>query len=196
VDLPQTRLEPILVRYATLHGFKCRFDTEFVSSTEDKETGRILVSLKDKLNGVEFQIRCRYLFGADGARSRIATQVDLPLAQKPDKGIAYNVLVRVDMAHLMDARMGNLHWIMQPDKEHPDWAWICVVRMVKPWDEWMFVVFPDRKAAWEDHKPTNEQWLARIKEFIGDSSIPAEIIGVSKWRINDTVADQYSKGNV
>ncbi|KIW62990.1 hypothetical protein PV04_09873 [Phialophora macrospora] len=196
VDLPQTRLEPILVRYATLHGFKCRFDTEFVSSTEDKETGRILVSLKDRLNGVDFQIRCRYLFGADGARSRIATQIELPLAQKPDKGIAYNVLVRVDMAHLMDARMGNLHWIMQPDKEHPDWAWICVVRMVKPWDEWMFVVFPDRKAAWEDHKPTNEQWLARIKEFIGDGSIPAEIIGVSKWRINDTVADQYSKGNV
>jgi 2-polyprenyl-6-methoxyphenol hydroxylase-like FAD-dependent oxidoreductase len=196
MDLPQTLLEPILVRYATVHGFKCRFDTEFVSFKDNKKSGLIEVEIQDKLAGLTYQIQCRYLFGADGARSRIVTQLELPLDQKPDRGIAYNVLVRADMSGLIESRKGNLHWVVQPDKNHPDWAWTCVIRMVKPWYEWMFVVFPDRKAAWEDHNPTREQWLTQVKALIGDDSINVEILGISKWRVNDTVAEEYSRGNM
>jgi hypothetical protein len=35
-----------------------------------------------------------------------------------------------------------------------------------------------------------------VRQFIGDDSIPAEIIGISKWRIKDTVAERYSSGNM
>lgn len=195
-DPPQTLLEPILIRYATSHGFQCRFDTEFISFKDDIEAGRVEVQVKDRITGIPYQIHCRYLIGADGARSKIASQLALPMNQKPGQGVAYNVLVKADMSHLIKNRKGNLHWIMQPDKNHPKWAWITVVRMVKPWYEWMFVIFPDRKAAHEDHNPTNDQWLQRVREFIGDDSIPAEIIGVSKWRINEAIAEHYSKGNV
>lgn len=43
MDLPQTLLEPLLVKYATLNGFKVRFDTRFLSFTEDGERQDYLV---------------------------------------------------------------------------------------------------------------------------------------------------------
>lgn len=156
-------------------------------------SGLIRVRVRDKIIDTEYQIHCKYLLGADGARSKIVNQLSLPLNQKPDKGVAFNILVRTDLSHIIENRKGNLH---QSDKEHPLWGWIACVRMVKPWYEWMFVIFPDRNATCMDYRPTKDEWLKRVRQFIGDDSIPAEIIGISKWRINDTVAERYSKGNM
>ena len=95
----------------------------------------------------------------------------------------------------MQYRTGNLHWLLQPDKEHPPFGWACIARMVKPWDEWLFIVLPEHGEELENN-PTNEEWLGRMKEFIGDDSIDTEILGVSKWRINDVVAQRFSEGRV
>lgn len=149
--------------------------------------------MRDKVSGATYRIRTKYLFGADGAQSQVVKQVDLPLDRKPGQGLAINVLVKANLSHLVDSRRGNLHWVMQPDKVHPDFGWMCIVRMVKPWDEWMFILFPNRDAD-PDMKPTNEQYLERVREFIGDDT-PAEILNVSKWFINETVAQTYSVGD-
>lgn len=192
VDLPQTLLEPILVRHAIWNGFTTRFDTTFLSFIE--ESGVIIAKVRDNLSKHEYQIRTRYLFGADGARSQVVKQLNLPLAVKPGQGLAINVLVKADLSHLVEHRKGNLHWVMQPDREHPAFGWMAIVRMVKPWNEWMFILFPtkdfDQRA-----NPSNEAYLQRVREFIGDET-PAEIIDVSKWNINEIVAEEYSRGNM
>ncbi|KAK9856564.1 hypothetical protein MYU51_000279 [Penicillium brevicompactum] len=193
VDLPQTLLEPILVRNATLNGFKCRFDTTFVGFTEDQDS--VLSTLKDNISGALYQIRSKYLFGADGARSEVFRQLELPLDVRPDQGVAYNVHLKADLSSYMQYRTGNLHWLLQPDREHPLFGWACIARMVKPWDEWLFIVLPERGRELETN-PSDEQWEQRMKEFIGDDSISTEILGVSKWRINDVVAKKFSKGRV
>ncbi|KAJ5746210.1 hypothetical protein N7520_011392 [Penicillium odoratum] len=193
VDLPQTLLEPILVRYATLNGFSCRFDTKFVRFEQGDEG--MTSTLRDDISGTEYQIRSKYLFGADGARSEVFRQLKLPLDIRPDQGLAYNVHLKADLSRYMKYRTGNLHWLLQPDKEHPLFGWACIARMVKPWDEWLFIVLPERGKEL-DFEPTHEQWLGRMKEFIGDDSIDTEILGVSKWRINDVVAEKFSEGRV
>lgn len=195
VDLPQTLLEPILVQHAAQSGFKTRFDSKFLEFIEDKETGLITSTVEDLLSRSKYEIESRFLFGADGARSQIVKQLNLPLMAKPGQGLAINVLVKADLSKLMENRMGNLHWILQPDVEHPDFAWIGIVRMVKPWNEWMFIFFPSPGAG-TTFKPTEAEYLKRVKEFIGDDSIPAEILSISKWYINETVAEVYSKGNI
>ncbi|KAL2784706.1 FAD binding domain-containing protein [Aspergillus keveii] len=202
VDLPQTLLEPILVRHATAQGFTTRFDTTLLSFTiiedDDNEKKRhIIATLRDNLSRKTYQIRTKYLFGADGARSQVVRQLNLPLNVKPGQGLAINVLVKADLSHLMKHRKGNLHWVMQPDREHPGFGWMGIVRMVKPWNEWMFILFPSRgyKIDSNGKGPTNEEYLARVKEFIGDDT-PAEIINVSKWYINEIVAENYAEGNV
>jgi 2-polyprenyl-6-methoxyphenol hydroxylase-like FAD-dependent oxidoreductase len=192
-DLPQTLLEPILVRYAVQHSFKSRFNTSFVSFKDEGPQG-VLTTLHDNILGTEYHVRSKYLFGADGARSRIVKQLGLPLNAQPGGGVAINVLVKADLSHLVSTRKGNLHWVMQPDREQCDFGWMGIIRMVKPWHEWMFILIP--KPGVERPEPTKEEYLRQVKNLIGDDSISAEILGISKWFINEIVAEEYSKGNV
>ncbi|KAL5591188.1 hypothetical protein FOVSG1_010077 [Fusarium oxysporum f. sp. vasinfectum] len=194
VDVPQTLLEPILIRHASHNGFKVSFNTALESFEEDPKSGLITAHIRDKISNLTYKIRTKYLIGADGAQSQVVKQFDLPLIRKPSQGVALNVLVKADLSHLVDSRQGNLHWVMQPDREHPEFGWIGIVRMVKPWDEWMFIIFPNRD--WNTSvQPTEEQYLQRVRDFIGDDT-PAEILNVAKWFVNETVAEKYSQGNV
>lgn len=171
-----------------------RFDTSFQRFDQDPETGLITAVMHDRLTNVDYHIQTKYLFGADGARSLIVKQLDLPLSTKPGGGVAINVLVKADLSHLIEHRQGNLHWVMQPDREQPDFARIGLVRMVKPWNEWIFILMPSPNYD-PSVEPSKEQYLKRIREFIGDDT-PAEILNISKWFINEIVADEYSRGNM
>lgn len=121
-----------------------RFDTQLVSFTHDANTNRITATIREKISDLEYNIRTKYLFGADGAQSQVVKQLDLPLNRKPGQGVALNIHVKADLSHLVDSHQGNLHWVMQPDREHPEFGWLGIVRMVKPWDECIFILLPNR----------------------------------------------------
>ncbi|EXJ63545.1 uncharacterized protein A1O5_11306 [Cladophialophora psammophila CBS 110553] len=193
-DIPQTLLEPVLIKHATNNGFKCRWDTSFISFQDLGESKGVVTRLRDDLHGREYVVHSKYLFGADGARSRVVEQLGLPLSSKPGGGLAINVLVKTDLSHLIKHRKGNLHWVMQPDRPLSGFGQMAIVRMVKPWYEWMFILLPT--PGWAGPEPSKEQYLQQVKTFVGDDSIPAEIISVSRWNINEIVAEQYSHGNV
>ena len=89
---------------------------------------------------------------------------------------------------------------------------------------WMFIILPSNDKGTNFDHVTNEQYLARCKEFVGDDSIPIEskpiiltsrplfhiqrftmatqdltscpVINVSKWYINEIIAEYYSDGNM
>ncbi|TVY85272.1 2,4-dichlorophenol 6-monooxygenase [Lachnellula suecica] len=194
VDIPQTVLEPILVGHAAQNGFPCRFDTSFLSF-EHQPDGSIISKLQDHLTKYTYLVRSKYLFGCDGGRSQVVRQLKIPLIKKPGQGLATNVLVKVDLERVVEHRMGNLHWVMQPDVESPAFGWTALVRMVKPWNEWMFILLP-APGAGVDFSPSPEEYVHCIKTMVGDDSIPIEILGISKWFINETVAEYYSEGNI
>lgn len=182
------------MRHATLKGFNVRFDTTFLSF-ERTSDGHVISTVLDNLSRNKYKIRSKYLFGCDGGRSTIVRQLKIPLIKKPGQGLAINCYVKAEMENIMRYRKGNLHWVVQPDREHPSFAWSAIVRMVKPWNEWMFIVLPDPRVPVEEIEATNEQWLERVKQFIGDDSVKPEIMDVSKWFINETVAEYYSDGD-
>ena len=149
VDLPQSLLEPVLVKWATAHGWMVRWNTELVEFEEEKggeHTGRILARVVDQITGHEYSIRTRFLFGADGGRSRVAKQLGLPFTSMPGGSLAYNVRVRADLGRLMPHREGNLHMILRLDKDYP---FVCVARMIKPWTEWYV---PEHSASVTDQR--------------------------------------------
>ncbi len=194
-DLPQTLLEPILIRHAVHNGFKVRFDTTLLSFTQDEETGLIVAVMRDNVSKTEYKIRTKYLFGRPTApRAKWSSNSACQWIENQGKVLAINVLVKVDLSHLVDSRKGNLHWILQPDRDHPEFGWMGIVRMVKPWDEWMFILFPQRDVD-VNIQPATEELLKRVREFVGDTT-PVEILNVSKWFINEVVAETYSKGNM
>ncbi len=180
------------MRYATLNGFKSRWDTEFVSFEQDDKG--VTTTFLDRISKKKYQVRSKYLFGCDGARSKIVQQAEIPLIKRPGQGYAVNVLMEADMSHLMEHRKGNLHWILQPNLETPEWGWIGCMRMVKPWHEWLCIIFMAPEAKREIR--SNEEYVKRIHELIGDDSVAVEILGVSPWTINEIAAEYYSKGNV
>lgn len=194
MDLPQTLLEPILVKHCASKGFPVRFSTSF-EKFEEAPSGKIISFVKDEITKTQYRIESRYLFGADGARSKIQRQLDLPLLTQAPQGVAFNVLIRADLSKYMKARMGNCHCILQPDRPHPLLGWLCVARMVKPWYEWIFILFPTQAVGSNDRIP-NDVYLDHIRNLIGDPSVAVEILGVSKWTINETVAKEYSRGNM
>lgn len=174
-----------------------RFHTSFIAIRE-KNDKRITSEIRDDVTNVTYMIRSRFLFGCDGARSQVLRELKLPLIKKLGQGLATNVLVKVDLSGLMKHRTGNLHWVFDPEEEHPAWAWACIVRMVRPWDEWMFIFLP-RPGADPDAPEmdaSNDQYLSKIHEVIGDTKLAPRIVDVSKWRINEVVAEKYSEGNV
>ncbi|KAK4560871.1 hypothetical protein LTR86_005451 [Recurvomyces mirabilis] len=196
VDLPQTLMEPILVKNAINKGWKMRFDTTFVKFDRDSPDGPITSTITDNLSGYTYQIRSKYLFGCDGARSQIIRQLDIPLVKEPGQGLAFNVLVEADLEKYMKFRTGNLHWIMQPDKPHPSWGWTCINRMVKPWHEWMFIFFAEPGFSDFKIRPSHDEYMKRVREFIGDDALEVKILDASKWYINEIVAERYSDGNI
>ena len=137
-DCPQNILEPILIRYATQHGFPCRFSTELLSF-ERKHGESVLCTVKDNLINQEYQIRAKYMFACDGARSRVVEQLRIPLVRKRASGgtTTRSVLIRADLSNACTFRQANLHWMLQPDEENPPWAFLTCFRMVKPWTEYV-----------------------------------------------------------
>ena len=70
--------------------------------------------------------------------------------------------------------------------------------MVRPWNEWMFIFLhaPGADVTADLMIASNEEYLARARDVIGDPSVDVEILNVSKWWINETVAEYYSDGNI
>lgn len=182
------------MRHATHNGFQCRFDTSFISYDRQPD-GSIISEVLDGISKQTYKIRSKYLFGCDGARSQVLRQLNIPLAKKPGQGLAINVLVKVDLEEVMQHRLGNLHWVMRPDEDQPAFSWATVVRMVKPWNEWMFILFP-RPGAGVEFNPSRDEYLECVKKIVGDDSLKVEILNISKWFVNEIVAEHYSEGNM
>jgi len=190
LDLPQTRVEPMLVKFATDHGFKARFDTELLRF-EERGDGKVLCFLKDRITGAQYSVLTTYLFGADGGKSVVAKGLDLEFDSKPGGGLGYNLMVEAEMSHLMESRMGNLHWTYRLDKPVP---YLVVWRMVEPWHEWLVSVLPSPGV--DMSEPTLEQFEEIVRDTLGDDSINVKVTDVSRWLVNEIVAKSYARGNM
>ena len=97
---PQSRLEPILVRYTTRNGLRNRSDIKFLDFTQSEETDRVESIIEDLITGQKSRVRSKCLCGADGAGSRIVQELQLPLHGLPGGGLSINLLVQADMVRL------------------------------------------------------------------------------------------------
>ncbi|KAH7085979.1 FAD binding domain-containing protein, partial [Paraphoma chrysanthemicola] len=197
LDLPQSLLEPVLVRGAGRRGWDIRFGTELLGfREEDEEEGKegkmILAHVRDNVSRMEYSIRTKYLFGADGGRSTVARILDLPFTSIPGGGFAYNVQFRADLTHIMHHREGNLHLTLRLEKDYP---FVGVLRQVKPWTEWMGVFFPKGPHAPNPDR-SFEEWREICVDLIGDESVDVEVLHVAGWKVNESSANVLGKGNV
>ena len=189
-------MEPILLRYATTNGTLAMFNTTFLDFKQD-ENG-VTTTIKNVLTGHTSQVRSKYLFGCDGGRSPVSSRLDLTWDKRPSGGVAYNVLLNADLNDYMEHTEAQLHLLMQPELD-PKYGAGPILRMVKPWKQWLLVLFPQpgtNITPLEQSPESSQELISYVRQAIGDDTVEIEILGVSKWAINETVAAEYSKSRV
>jgi len=190
-DLPQNLLEPILFGAAAERGTRPRFDFEYLSHVQD-ETG-VTATVLDRLSGEEQKIRAKYLVGADGGRSKVAEDIGLPFEGKMGVGGSMNIVFEADLSAYVAHRPSVLYWVLQPGSNIGGIG-MGLVRMVRPWNEWLIVWGYDINA--EPPKMTDELATEIAHKLIGDSTIPIKIKSHSIWTVNNMYATRLSAGRV
>ncbi|GGG59942.1 2,4-dichlorophenol 6-monooxygenase [Kocuria dechangensis] len=190
-DIPQTYLEPILVKNATVRGTQTRFSTEYVSHAQDDDG--VTATVLDRLTGREYTIRAKYLIGADGARSKVAADIDLPMEGAMDIAGSMNITFKADIADLVGHRPSVLYWVIQPGS-NVGGIGAGLVRMVRPWNEWLIVWGYDIA---EEPPVVDEAEATRIvRNLLGLPDLEVEITGTSLWGNNEQYATRLQEGRV
>ncbi|KAH7324837.1 FAD binding domain-containing protein [Stachybotrys elegans] len=188
-DFPQSYMEPVLVKYATHHGFDFHFNTELVDAK--RRTTGFECTVRGRTTKLEYTIHTKYLFAADGARSAVARAFPFNFLTEPRDLSACNILIKADLSHLMHSREADLHFIMKPDRKWQLGHGACL-RMVRPWHEWIVMVVGTGSNPLEGFTKDSPELVECIKELIGDDTIDVEVLGLSPWSVRQTVAEKFS----
>lgn len=191
VDIPQTYLEPILVRNATARGAHSRFSTEYLSHTQDADG--VDVRVLDRVTGAPYTIRAKYLIGADGARSKVAADVGLPFEGAMDIAGSMNITFKADISAYCDHRPSVLYWVIQPGS-NVGGIGAGLVRMIRPWNEWLIVWGYDIA----EPPPVVDEAAATqiVRNLLGMPDLDVEITGTSLWGNNEMYATHLQSGRV
>jgi 2,4-dichlorophenol 6-monooxygenase len=191
LDAPQTITEPVLVKAAQERGARLRFDTEYLSHVQDDEG--VTTTVRDRLTGREYTIRSKYLVGADGARSKVADDLDLPFEGPGAVAGAMSIVFEADLSHLVAHRPSVLYWMLQPGAEK-EGVGLGVLRMIKPWNEWMLMWGYEVAAG----PPTFTDEVVRelAVALVGTDDFEMTVKSASPWTVNHHFATTIARGRV
>ena len=191
VDAPQTIVEPILVGEAQMRGAKMRYDTEYLSHVQDSDG--VTTTVRDRLTGGTYEIRSAFMLGADGARSQVAEDAGLTFEGPGALAGAFNVVFEADLTHLVAHRPSVLYWMLQQGADM-NGVGLGVLRMVKPWTEWMLIWGYDHLAGPPDLSDETIRDLA--VKLVGTDDFEMRVISKAPWTINYRFATRISNGRV
>ena len=190
-DIPQNLLEPILLTRAAKLGSKVRFNTEFISFVQDA-TG-VTTTVLDRISGTEYTIRSKYLVGADGGRSKVAEQAQLPMEGQMDIAGSMNIVFKADLSQYVAHRPSVLYWVLQPGSTIGGIG-LGLVRMVRPWDEWLIVWGYD--ISQPAPEVTDEMAISLVRNLVGEPELEVKIESTSVWGNNKMYATKMNNGRV
>ncbi|AIJ21388.1 FAD-dependent oxidoreductase [Amycolatopsis methanolica 239] len=123
----------------------------------------------------------------------MAEQIGLPIAGQSGKAGSMNIVFRADLSRHVAHRPSVLYWVMRPGA-HLGGIGMGLVRMVRPWDEWLLTWGYDI----DQPPPEVDEATARdiVHDLVGDTTIDVEITSTSLWTVNHSYATEYSRGRV
>jgi len=190
-DLPQNYLEPILLEAAGQRGTTIRFNTELLDLVQDDDG--VTAQVKDRISNETYEIRAKYLIGADGGRSRVAEVIGLPMQGQMGRAGSMNIIVKADLSRYVAHRPSVLYWVLQPGAEIGGIG-AGLVRMVRPWYEWLIIWGYDIEQG--ERKLTDEEAVSIVRNLVGDEKLEVKVTSTSTWTVNEMYAGFYSRGRV
>ena len=180
--VPQYKLEQVLRAHAeTLPGVTLRFGTELVNA--EQEPDGVNVTLKNVVSGVDDMLRCRYMVGADGARSLVRELIGARMSGEYGLSRHYNIIFKAPgLAESHRQGPGNMYW--QINARVPS-----VLGPMDMPDLWFFM--PMRV----EEELSDEDAVALIRKSTG-IDLPYEILSRDDWVASRLVADTYSNDRI
>jgi 2,4-dichlorophenol 6-monooxygenase len=192
LNLPQIRLEPIMKAGAEkLSPGRIRFNHELLELEQDDEEVAALV--RDNDAGREYEVRCRYLIGADGGR-RVPGQIDV-------KHEGLGVVTETATLHVS---ADFSPWARDPD--------VLIRWIFAPQSGTMVVMVPMGPERWG---PDSEEWVIHINYPVGDPraqsdeqveadarkalglpDTPLTIHKITRWSVDAVIASAFRVGRV
>ncbi len=190
-DLPQTFMEPLLYSTACKRGAQGRMSTQYVGHKQDADG--VTTTLLDRLSGREFEVRSKYLVGADGGNSLVAEHIGTPIEGKMGVGGSMNILFRADLSKYVAHRPSVLYWVMQPGADVGGIG-MGLVRMIRPWNEWLIVWGYDIN---EPAPKVDEAFATSVaRQLVGDPELEIDLLSANVWTVNDAYATNMQKDRV
>ncbi len=191
-NLPQIRLEPVLRRGAEERSpGRVRFHHEVRHLEQDEEGVTALV--RDHDAGEDYEIRCRYLIGADGGRL-VAKEI----------GAEYVGLGVVTETATLHVSADFSRWARDPD--------VLIRWLVSPQTGVSVVMVPMGPERWG---PESEEWVIHlnypvddpraqsdekveedVRRALGIGEHPMEIHKITRWSVDAVMASTYNVGRV
>ena len=179
--IPQYTLEQVMREHAeTLPSVTIMFNTEFVSATQDSDD--VIVNLRGVSDrpGPKSRIRCRYLIGADGARSLVRELIGATFVGQYGLSRNYNIVFRArGLAEAHAHGRSVMYWQVNPEAP-------SLIGPMDKDDVWFFM--PTRLP--EGFRITPENAAALIREATG-IDLPYEIMSSDEWVASSFIADRY-----
>jgi 2,4-dichlorophenol 6-monooxygenase len=190
-DLPQTFMEPLLFKTACSRGTQSRMSTEYLSHEQDAEG--VTTVCRDRLTNKDITIRSKYLVGADGGNSKVAEHAGLTFEGKMGVAGSMNILFEADLSQYVAHRPSVLYWVLQPGADVGGIG-MGLVRMVRPWHEWLIVWGYDINQPAPDVDEAHAKKV--VRDLVGVPDLELTIKSVSTWTVNNMYSTTMSNGRV
>ena len=165
-DVPQDLMEPILLGAAGRRGSTIRMSTELTDLVQD--AAGVTATVRDRVKQESYQIRAKYLIGADGGKSRIAELVGLPFDGQLGVAGSMNIVFEADLTRFVAHRPSVLYWVLQPGANIGGIG-AGLVRMVRPWNQWLIVWGYDITAG--EKQLGEDEAIAIVRNLVGDPDL-------------------------
>ncbi|MDH7796166.1 MULTISPECIES: FAD-dependent monooxygenase [unclassified Beijerinckia] len=182
--VPQYVLEQVLRDHAvSLPGVTVRFETEFEAARDFDD--HVEVTLRDLQQKRSETISCRYLIGADGARSAVREHIGAKMHGPGGALRNINLVMRAPGLDRMHPHGRAIHyWLL--NEEIPS-----LMGPLDGGDLWYYIVTKFDG----DGVPDAETCKDMIRRSTAIDFDP-EIVGIDPWVARSLVADHYAKGRV
>ncbi|MAU40130.1 MAG: 2,4-dichlorophenol 6-monooxygenase [Kordiimonas sp.] len=191
-DIPQDRMEPILLDTAQKLDAKVRMYTEYVSHVQDEDF--VITTVRDRLRGDEYQIRSKYMIGADGARSQVAEDLGLPFEGKMGLSGGFNIVFQADLSKYVEHRPGVIYMMFQEEGAGIGGSPVGSLRMAETWNRW--VAYWGYDISQGEPEITEQDARDVIDRLVGEKLDDVKIESYLLWTVNDMHALENHKGRV
>ncbi|KAM0414559.1 hypothetical protein ACHAPT_013602 [Fusarium lateritium] len=190
VNLPQNVLEPLLLSRARETGADVRFSTELVHIEQSSE--HVEARVRPRHTATEYAIRARYVVAADGARSSIASQLGFTFQGEPDLMAMTTTWFDADLTKYTAHRPAALYQMVRPGNAF--WVGSGLLIAVTPFKEWVMNRQYDLRDGEADVSKASQ--ADYIRATLGIPELDIRVKDVSKWSVNNVVANEYRAGRV